>query len=109
MLFFTMHGRWVERSLATRRYTYGLTEQAVTTILAEYYRDGFGYADYPGQPGYGISVSSPAFVLSKLVGLPDLKLVAYTEKLAGTTIRTSFGVQNQDNLPVNCWADPGRR
>jgi acetyltransferase-like isoleucine patch superfamily enzyme/tetratricopeptide (TPR) repeat protein len=80
LIVFTLHGRWVERSLATRRYTYGLKEHDVVALLKEYYETGFGYADYPGQSGYGISVSSPSYVLSKLVSLPDLKLISYQEK-----------------------------
>ena len=80
IIAFTLHGRWVERSLATGRYKYGLRDADVSALLKEYYETGFGYADYPGKTGYGISVSSPAFVLSKLVALPDLKLIAYHEK-----------------------------
>ncbi len=80
LILFTLHGRWVERSLATNRYTYGLRNPDVAALLKEYYATGFGYADYPGVAGYGISVSSPAFVLSQLVSLPDLKLISYHEK-----------------------------
>ena len=80
LICFTLHGRWVERSLATRRYTYGLKEADVVSTLKEYYETGFGYADYPGVNGYGISVSSPAYVLSQLIALPDLKLISYQEK-----------------------------
>jgi acetyltransferase-like isoleucine patch superfamily enzyme/SAM-dependent methyltransferase len=80
LIVFTLHGRWVERSLATNRYTYGLKSHDVAALLAEYYQSGFGYADYPGTPGYGISVSSPAYVLAQLISLPDLKLISYHEK-----------------------------
>lgn len=80
IIAFTLHGRWVERSLATGRYKYGLKDAAVTALLKEYYETGFGYADYPGASGYGISVSSPAFVFSQLIALPDLKLISYHEK-----------------------------
>jgi acetyltransferase-like isoleucine patch superfamily enzyme/SAM-dependent methyltransferase len=80
LIVFTVHGRWVERSLATNRYTYGLKSHDVTALLKEYYETGFGYADYPGSSGYGISVSSPAYVLAKLTSLPDLKLISYQEK-----------------------------
>lgn len=80
LIVFTLHGRWVERSLATNRYTYGLKSPDVAALLKEYYATGFGYADYPGVSGYGISLSSPAYVLSQLVALPDLKLISYQEK-----------------------------
>ncbi len=80
LIVFTLHGRWVERSLATNRYTYGLKGHDVAALLKDYYATGFGYADYPGMSGYGISVSSPAYVLAQLVSLPDLKLISYQEK-----------------------------
>ena len=80
LVIFTLHGRWVERSLATRRYTYGLPHERVDELLQDYYNTGFGYTDYPGQTNYGISVCSPAFVVGRLVATPDLKLVNYHEK-----------------------------
>jgi hypothetical protein len=80
LLIFTVHGRWVERSLATGRYKYSLPDERISALLKDYYKSGFGYADYPGQTQYGISVCSPAHVLGKLVSLPDLKLVTYHEK-----------------------------
>jgi len=80
LAIFTLHGRWVERSLATGRYKYGLRDEDVHNLLQQYYRTGFGYADYPGTTGYGISVSSPSFVQSELISLPLLKLVGYHEK-----------------------------
>ncbi len=80
LIVFTLHGRWVERSLATGRYRYGLQDPDVAALLQEYYQSGFGYADYPGASGYGISLCNPAYVLSQLVALPDLKLITYHEK-----------------------------
>jgi SAM-dependent methyltransferase len=80
LLIFTVHGRWVERWLATGRYNYGLPDERTSALLKDYYSSGFGYADYPGQTNYGISLCSPAFVLDKLVSIPDLKLVAYHER-----------------------------
>jgi SAM-dependent methyltransferase len=80
ILIFTLHGRWVERSLATGRYKYSLSDERVGALLKDYCHSGFGYADYPGQTNYGISVCSPAYVVGKLATLPDLKLVSYHEK-----------------------------
>ncbi len=80
LIIFTLHGRWVERSLATGRYKYGLPDDRVAALLDEYYKTGFGYADYPSQSGYGIGLTSPAYALSNLVSLPDLKLITYHEK-----------------------------
>jgi SAM-dependent methyltransferase len=76
----TMHGRWTERLLSTSRYKYGLTDESVRTILWEYRDCGFGYADYPGASGYGISACTPAFFLANLLSHADLKLITYHEK-----------------------------
>jgi SAM-dependent methyltransferase len=80
LIVFTLHGRWVERSLVTGRSKYGLNDAAIFGLLAQYYKTGFGYANYPGSSGYGVSVAAPAFVLSQLVRLADLKLITYHER-----------------------------
>jgi 2-polyprenyl-3-methyl-5-hydroxy-6-metoxy-1,4-benzoquinol methylase/tetratricopeptide (TPR) repeat protein/glycosyltransferase involved in cell wall biosynthesis len=80
LMIFTLHGRWAERNLATSRYKYGLPDDRVAALLQEYYSTGFGYTDYPSQTGYGISLTSPAYALSQLAALPDLRLVSYHEK-----------------------------
>jgi len=52
---FTTHGaRSVE--LIDRGMTYGLDEAGLSRLLAGYRASGYGYADYPGQDGYGISL-----------------------------------------------------
>lgn len=79
-IVFTLHGRWVERSLVTGRSKYGLHDAAISALLAQYYQTGFGYANYPGSSSYGVSVAAPEFVLSQLVRLPVLKLITYHER-----------------------------
>ncbi len=80
MVIFTLCGRWVERVLATGRYNYNLTNESIAALLKEYHTSGFGYVDYPSQSGYGLTLCNPAFALSQLVTLPDLKLITYHEK-----------------------------
>jgi SAM-dependent methyltransferase len=79
ILVFTTHGRCVVDRLRSGRYTYGLDEAAVEPLLSEI-RSGFGYADYPGRNGYGISVSLPGWVGSVLAEHEELRLVLYLEK-----------------------------
>ncbi|WP_228122464.1 class I SAM-dependent methyltransferase [Saccharothrix syringae] len=76
----TTHGRrvaWRMQNVAER--TYGLTEQVLNRVLATYYAAGFGYGDYPGQDGYGISLSSPGWAADKALEAPGLRLVGYRE------------------------------
>lgn len=76
----TTHGRrvaWRMQNVDGR--TYGLAEPVLNRVLATYYASGFGYGDYPGQDGYGISLSSPGWAADKVLETPDLRLVGYQE------------------------------
>lgn len=79
LLVFTTLGRlpaeWIRRGLAT----YGLSSDKLPGLLADYGRDGVAYADYPHAPGYGISLSSPAWVSAQVERFPALRLVLYSE------------------------------
>jgi SAM-dependent methyltransferase len=88
ILVFTTHGRLVADRLRKRSDTYGLQEDVARTLLEDYDRLGFGYGDYPREvlqlahieSDYGISVSSPPWVCSRLGEWPDLRLLTYTER-----------------------------
>lgn len=55
----TAHGAFVAgRLFLAQRAHYGLALHEEGAILAEYQQTGYGYCQYPGQPGYGISLSS---------------------------------------------------
>ncbi|WP_290888300.1 hypothetical protein [Arenimonas sp.] len=55
----TSHGAFVAgRLFLAQRALYGLAMHEEAAILADYQRTGYGYCQYPGQPGYGISLSS---------------------------------------------------
>ncbi len=77
-LVVTLHGRlslqWLQDD-----HTYGLDEDGVRRVLEGVRREGFGYADYPGQPGYGISVSLPDWVMRELVRRGTLLIAGYHE------------------------------
>jgi SAM-dependent methyltransferase len=80
ILLFTTHGRFVAERLRRATHSYGLTPDAIGDVLAGYDRDGFGYADYASQAGYGISLSSPAWVTKKQQTVPNLRLLSFTEQ-----------------------------
>jgi len=58
---------------------YGLGPQARAATLAAYRSSGFGYNDYPGNKGYGLSVAGPEWVAGQVIRTRGLRLVAYTE------------------------------
>ncbi len=80
VLVFSVHGRWVIEKIISGEYTYGLEEAKLSYLLDEYRRKGFGYVDYKGSGGYGISVSSPSFVLSLIEKISDLRVLSFIEK-----------------------------
>lgn len=41
---------------------------------------GYGYADYPGQAGFGIAVASPAWLMREAARLGEVRIVAFSEK-----------------------------
>ncbi|WP_435581317.1 methyltransferase domain-containing protein [Amycolatopsis thermoflava] len=73
----TTHGRRVAWRMANGG-EYGLTAADHARVLADYRDHGFGYADYPGQPGYGISLSTPEWVTGHVL-TPRLRLAGYVE------------------------------
>jgi SAM-dependent methyltransferase len=48
-------------------------------ILIGYHANGYGYCDYPGQKGYGISLTSPEWVMSLAQRLEGTRLVYFGE------------------------------
>jgi SAM-dependent methyltransferase len=76
----TTHGRRVAwRMSALPDADYGLTEPIARQVLTCYQASGFGYADYPHQDGYGISLSSPGWAMTKALETPGMRLIGYQE------------------------------
>ena len=75
----TFHGRWVAYLMQQGEH-YGVPAERIGKLLRDYAATGFGYADYDGESGYGISVSSPAWVLRELTAWHQLRVVGLTEK-----------------------------
>jgi hypothetical protein len=57
----------------------GVGRSLAHKLVDDYNERGFGYCDYPGQTGCGISVSSPSWVVSFLAEYPDLWLCSVVE------------------------------
>jgi SAM-dependent methyltransferase len=56
---------------------YKLTPAAIIAVLAQYERDGYGYHNYPSQPAYGVSLTSPEWVSANVEGRHGLQNIAF--------------------------------
>lgn len=79
VLLFTTHGRLSAKWIREKTHTYGLDPKELRPLLAAYDGKGFGYAPYPGSPEYGITVSSPSWVLKQIERHPSLRLLLVKE------------------------------
>jgi len=80
ILIFTTHGRFSADMIRCGRFTYGLDPVRLKTLLNEYDRNGFGYSNYAQTDNYGISLSSPSYVLSMLEKIPNFYFLMYNEQ-----------------------------
>jgi SAM-dependent methyltransferase len=78
LLVFTTHGRPNVDRLRSKNEL-GLSDWAVTAILSDYERFGFGYQNFSGRDGYGISLSSASWVCSQIFQTDGLRLAGYQE------------------------------
>jgi SAM-dependent methyltransferase len=58
LCIFTTHGQKSIEWMTQHNLTYGLQGDAPRKVVQEFQRTGYGYADYLGMRGYGISVAS---------------------------------------------------
>lgn len=65
LIFTTLGNRAVERMLNIGA-TYRLRKDDIPILITSYAQHGYGYVDYPGQCGYGISVTSPDWIRGQL-------------------------------------------
>lgn len=80
LLLFTAHGDFVVRHMPTGEFDYMLTGEQIEAITGRYAGMGFGYADYSEQDGYGVSLTSPAWIRAQLEALGGLKEVYFKER-----------------------------
>ncbi len=80
LVILTTHGRYCAAELTTgKKNRHQLEPAQIAGLLEQYQRTGFGYVDYLSQPGYGFSLSHPAFVLEQWVAPADWRLIGYHE------------------------------
>jgi SAM-dependent methyltransferase len=93
VLVFSVSGRYVGSRLESgyAPANYGLDAAGAALLLQGYRGKGFGYSDYPGGSGYGISVANPSAVVGYLAKRAGVRIVSYAEKA---------WVQHQDIVAV---------
>ncbi|MDQ2724133.1 MAG: class I SAM-dependent methyltransferase [Actinomycetota bacterium] len=70
LLVVSTHGQ--QAAERARTSSYGLDPAERAGLLHAWSTTGFGYADYPGDEEYGISLSSPAWVEAVITEIPEL-------------------------------------
>lgn len=77
---FTTHGRVAAHLVALRDPVFGLTESQCRKLLTSYRQEGFGYVNYDDKyPAYGLSLSSPAWIMSRLQKIPNAEILFFRE------------------------------
>jgi SAM-dependent methyltransferase len=88
LLVFTSHGRHTADAMrhpdrvlspAGQSREYGITDSDIAAVLTSYDQTGFGFASYPGHDRFGVSASSPSWVLSEL-GARNFRVVTFIER-----------------------------
>lgn len=76
VLVFTTHGRIAAQFLPIQHSSlYGLELDVANQIISDYDASGFGYANYDDKyPVYGISVSSPAWVMRQVERFSNVRI-----------------------------------
>lgn len=72
------HGRKVLHNQRAGRNRY-LPKELFEPLAAAYEATGYGYADYPGRSGIGLSLCSPLWLARTICGIEGMRLVGITE------------------------------
>jgi len=77
LVVITTHGDFVAQRLPAREFDYGLAADDVDNLSEIYTQTGFAFADYPGETDYGVSLTSPDWIRSRVSEMGDLKEVYF--------------------------------
>jgi len=80
LLIFSSHGNSVCEDIKDGKKTYGLDEGGVSQLIRSYAESGYGYANYPGQADYGISVTSAEWLRGQFNKIQGWKEVYCKER-----------------------------
>jgi SAM-dependent methyltransferase len=79
LLLFTTHGAYIARQLRNPEGTVAFPMDRRGPLLDAYERTGFGYMNYPNWDNYGLSLTTPAWVCSRVQERAGLSVLNYTE------------------------------
>ena len=96
LLIFTAHGDYVARRMPTGEFDYMLAGGQVETITRRYAATGFGYEDYAGQNGYGVSLTSPAWIRAQLTAASSGLREVYFRERAWDDHHDVYGYARED-------------
>jgi SAM-dependent methyltransferase len=77
LLLFTTHGDFVAGRIEEMSDFYGLHRPDIPALVAAYHETGHGYLDYPEQPGYGVSLTAPAWVRAEAQSVGNLREIYF--------------------------------
>jgi len=77
VLVFTTHGLLALEKLNSGEKDYGLSPAKVARLRIAAWAEGFGYADYPDTPAYGISIAQPGWVSELIARETELHVLEY--------------------------------
>jgi SAM-dependent methyltransferase len=80
LMIFTTHGDFVHGRIPAQDFDYGLTPEQIKRIGAGYPNTGYGFEDYPGEEDYGVSLTSPEWIRSRILELGGLREVLFKER-----------------------------
>jgi SAM-dependent methyltransferase len=81
LLVFSAHGDFVARRMPTDEFDYMLTREQIERITKSYEAMGFGYEDYSEHAGYGVSLTSPAWIRAQIEAAGGLTEVYFGERV----------------------------
>jgi SAM-dependent methyltransferase len=79
LVVMSFHGRYALIRQNTGEFTY-IDAERWMLIQRGYAAHGYGYSDYAGQVGYGISVAKPSWMAATIEERPNIKLVCISER-----------------------------
>jgi len=82
MLLFTSQGRYSDLWHAVERdnQPYGITRDLWEQIVTGLHDHGYGYADYPGQKDYGVTMIHPTWFQQRMLASRDFVQILFQEK-----------------------------
>jgi SAM-dependent methyltransferase len=80
ILIFTIHGKYVAERMINGIYDYGIPKEKIPVVYNSYIKTGFGYASYPNNNEYGISISSPSWIFPELGKFKGFRIILFSEQ-----------------------------